>query len=79
MEKSLCVVCEYGWIIKGIAIDETVSTTKLKDASVVRRWTNGKGIGGIAKTENKDEYTLDPIGDVEIMKGKVLFEIPCEW
>ena len=78
MEKSLCVVCEYGWIIKGIVVDETVSTTKLRDASVVRRWTNGKGIGGIAKAANKDEYTLDPIGDVEIMKGKVLFEIPCE-
>lgn len=79
MEKSLCVVCEYGWIIKGIVVDETVSTTKLKEASVVRRWTNGKGIGGIAKAANKGEYTLDPIGDVEIMKGKILFEIPCEW
>lgn len=79
MEKSLCVVCEYGWIIKGIVVDETVSTTKLKEASVVRRWTNGKGIGGIAKATNKGEYTLDPIGDVEIMKGKILFEIPCEW
>ena len=79
MEKSLCVVCEFGWIIKGIVVDETVSTTKLRDASVVRRWTNGKGIGCIAKAANKDEYTLDPIGDVEIMKGKVLFEIPCEW
>lgn len=79
MGKSLCVVCEYGWIIKGIVIDETVSTMKLKEASVVRRWANGKGIGGIAKAENKNEYTIDPIGDVEIMKGKVLFEIPCEW
>ena len=79
MEKSLCVVCEYGWIIKGIVVDENVFTTKLRDASVVRRWTNGKGIGGIAKAANKDEYTLDPIGDVEIMKGKILFEIPCEW
>lgn len=79
MEKSLCVVCEYGWIIKGVVVEETVSTTKLKEASVVRKWTNGKGIGGIAKAANKDEYILDPIGDVEIMKGKVLFEIPCEW
>ena len=79
MEKSLCVVCEYGWIIKGIVAEETESTTKLQEASVVRRWTNGKGIGGIAKAANKGEYTLDPIGDVEIMKGKILFEIPCEW
>ena len=79
MGKSVCVVCEYGWVIKGVVTEETELTTKLKDSSVVRRWTNGKGIGGIAKAVNKSEYTLDPIGDVEIMKGKVLFVIPCEW
>jgi hypothetical protein len=32
----------------------------LIDDSVVREWHNGKGIGSIAKTEYKDEYTLDP-------------------
>lgn len=88
MEKSLCVVCEHGWIIKGIVAHETVwisefyaadQTLKLKEASVVRHWKNGKGIGGIAKKENKSDYILDPIGDVEIMKGKILFMIPCEW
>ena len=46
---------------------------------MVRKWTNGKGIGGIAKTENKGEYTLDAIGDVEIKQNKILFIIPCEW
>ena len=51
----------------------------LHEASVVRRWSNGKGIGGIAKSENKDEYILDAIGDVNIRQNKVLFEIPCEW
>ena len=77
---STCVVCEYGWIIKGIK--DQISTSNimlLHDASVVRKWTNGKGIGGIAKAANKEEYTLDPIGDVEIRQNKVLFEIPCEW
>lgn len=78
---NVCVVCEYGWIIKGIK-DVTSSNDKimvLHDASVVRRWSNGKGIGGIAKASNKDEYVLDEIGDVEIRQEKVLFEIPCEW
>ena len=51
----------------------------LSNASVVRSWSNGKGIGAIAQTEHKDEYTLDPIGDVEIRQDKVLFEIPCGW
>ena len=78
--NNVCVICEYGWIIKGEKDEH--STEKiliLKDASVVRRWSNGKGIGGISKASNKDEYILDPIGDVEIRQRKVLFVIPCEW
>ena len=78
--ENVCVVCEYGWIIKGV--EEAVQKTDvlyLKDASVVRSWRNGKGIGGIAKAENKGEYTLDLIGDVQIMRNKILFVIPCEW
>lgn len=77
---NVCVICEYGWIIKGIK-DERSNTEILilREASVVRRWNNGKGIGGIVKESNKDEYILDEIGDVEIRQNKVLFEIPCEW
>lgn len=79
MGKSVCVVCEYGWIIKGEVSGETESTVSMKESAVVRRWTNEKGIGGIVKEANKGGYILDPIGDVEIMKNKVLFSIPCEW
>lgn len=78
--NNVCVICEYGWIIKGVKDERTTADVLiLKDASVVRRWSNGKGIGGIAKAENKDEYILDAIGEVEIRQNKVLFEIPCEW
>ena len=76
---NTCFVCEYGWIVIGKESGRTVEQISLSDASVVRKWTNGKGIGGIAKAENKDEYTLDAIGDVVIRLSKVLFEIPCEW
>lgn len=80
--KNTCIVCEYGWIIVGVK-NETATNTeieiKLENAYVVRKWCNGKGIGGIAKIENKSEYTLDEIGEVFIQKNKVLFEIPCEW
>ncbi len=77
---NVCVICEYGWILKGKK-DDASNTERiiLHDASVVRKWSNGKGIGGIAKKENMDEYKLDAIGDVEIMQSKVLFIIPCEW
>lgn len=77
---NVCVVCEYGWIIKGVTdVNSDKNYLFLHDASVVRCWKNGKGIGGIAKKENKDEYTLDAIGDVTINQNKVLFVIPCEW
>lgn len=76
---NTCFVCEYGWIVIGKVTERTAETITLTESSVVRRWTNGKGIGGISKAENKDEYTLDAIGDVVIRTGKVLFEIPCEW
>lgn len=76
-----CAVCESGWIIIGEKDDELSNEIEmiLHNASVVRRWDNGKGIGGIAKAENKCEYVLDAIGDVSIRQSKVLFEIPCEW
>ena len=77
---NVCVVCEYGWIIKGVKDSKSDENNLiLHDASVVRKWNNGKGIGGIAKEANKEDYTLDIIGDVIIRQNKVLFEIPCEW
>lgn len=77
---DVCVVCECGWIIKGAKdAASTAEVMILNNASVVRRWANGKGIGGIAKAANKNEYELDEIGTVEIRQNKVLFEIPCEW
>lgn len=79
MKKHVCIVCEYGWIICGVLSRETDSTISLSDASVVRKWSNGKGIGGIAKESQKDDYTLDEIGVVDIARSKILFSIPCEW
>ena len=77
--KNTCFVCEYGWIVIGKEAGRDGEKINLSDASVVRKWTNGKGIGGIAKAENKNEYSLDAIGDVVIRSSKILFEIPCEW
>lgn len=77
--KNTCFVCEYGWIVIGKETGRTSESITLSDASVVRKWSNGKGIGGIAKAAYKDGYTLDAIGDVVIMPEKVLFAIPCEW
>ena len=77
--KNICVVCEYGWIIKGELVQSDMDELTLTCASVVRKWNNGKGIGGISKATSAKEYTLDPIGDVSIKQNKILFKIPCEW
>lgn len=77
--EHLIIVCEAGWIICGTEEKTTKDTIELKEASVVRRWSNGKGIGGLAKEKYKSDYTLDAIGDVSIKQSKVLFVIPCEW
>ena len=29
--------------------------------------------------EHKDEYTLDPIGDVTVHANRIIFEIPLGW
>ena len=76
---NIIVICESGWIICGIQEKADKVTLSLKNASVVRRWSNGKGIGGLAKKEYKADYNLDAIGDVNIRQSKVLFVIPCEW
>ena len=73
-----CFVIEQGWIIVGEVTMYNEMLVNLNNASVVRSWSNGRGIGGIAKAEYKDEYTLDPIGEVTIKARKILFEIPCE-
>lgn len=77
--NNTCFVCEYGWIVIGKEISRTAKSITLTESSVVRSWANSKGIGGIAKEENKNDYILDAIGNVVIRSNKVLFEIPCEW
>ena len=77
--NNTIIICEYGWILVGRLSIVTDNDIELRESSVVRRWSNGKGIGGLANKEYKDDYTLDEIGTVVINRSKVLFEIPCEW
>jgi len=77
--SNTIVVCENGWILVGMIMNENPQTIQVTKAQVVRKWTNGRGIGGLVKNEYKSEYTLDPIGEVSINKSKILFTIPCEW
>lgn len=79
MGEHICMVLDYGWIIEGMVASRNGGTIRMEDASVVRKWTNGRGIGAIADPKHKGEYTLDPIGNVSIYESRVLFEIPLGW
>ena len=72
--NKVIAVCEYGWIIIGEKKSQDSKLLVLENSSVVRRWSNGKGIGGLAKEKNKEEYKLDEIGNVEIMTDKIGLE-----
>jgi hypothetical protein len=74
MNKHEIFVMDGNWFLAGIPDGD-----KLSDASVVRTWSNGKGIGGLAKSENKNEYRLDFIGDVTLRPERVIFSVPCDW
>lgn len=75
--EHVCVIADRGWIFEGYRDDDT--SYRLANANVVRRWDNGLGIGGIAKAEHKDDYTLDAVGSIEINPKAVIAMIPLEW
>lgn len=75
--EHVCIIADRGWIFEGYRTDDT--GYQLTNANVVRKWTNGRGIGAIAKAEYKDDYTLDPVGNIEINPKSVIALIPLEW
>ena len=81
MGEHICIIIDSGWILEGVVTHRSRSggIIHMEDASVVRSWDNGRGIGAIAKPEHKDEYVLDPIGNVNVYESRALFEIPMDW
>ena len=75
----IIVIAQRGWIFIGHRDKDVTDKIRLLDASVVRKWSNGRGIGGLAKGEYKDEYTLDQTGTVEFAPEGVIATIMVEW
>jgi hypothetical protein len=74
------IIATHGWIYEGYKVKDTESAdVLLTRTNVVRRWTNGRGIGGLVKKEYKDEYTLDPVGQMLIPHHAVIASIAVEW
>ena len=80
--KHICIIATNGWIFEGYQdADSTTDTGNigLADAHVVRSWSNGLGIGGLADPAHKDEYTLDAIGAIEVFADKTISVIELRW
>lgn len=75
--EHVAVVVDRGWIFEGYR--QEGEGFQLASAHVVRKWTNGLGIGGLVKAEHKDDYTLDMLGNVSINPNAVIAVIPLEW
>jgi len=58
---------------------EITDKIQLLNASVVRKWSNGRGIGALTKAAHKDDYTLDQVGQVEFAPEGVIAALSCEW
>lgn len=76
--EHVCIIADRGWIFEGYRV-EGGEGVRLTNANVVRRWDNGLGIGGLADPDHKDDYTLDAIGDIEIVEHAVIATIPLRW
>ena len=71
------VIATNGWIFEGFSPDPTADHIALTQASVVRKWANGRGIGALADPDHKDEYTRDPVGAITV--HSVVAVIECRW
>lgn len=56
------IIAQRGWIVEGYKDKSVTDKIQLLKASVVRSWSNSRGIGGLCMKQYKDEYKLDPIG-----------------
>ncbi len=73
------IIAQRGWIFEGYKDKAVTDKIQLLDAHVVRSWTNGKGIGGLCREENKSEYTLDDVGTVSFPSEAIIATLNIEW
>lgn len=72
-------VVESGWVFLADSCVDKGDELLLSGVSVIRSWGTTKGLGEIALNGPTNETVLDPCGQVDVPKGKVLFTIPCSY
>lgn len=76
----IIVIAQRGWIFEGHKDKSITDKIQLLNASVVRSWTNGKGIGGLCSKQYKSDYKLDPVGTVSFPNEGIIAVIDVtEW
>lgn len=86
-QQHVCVIVENGWVFEGWKSEdadelENAQYITLANAHIVRKWSNGKGIGAFADKKLKDDYVLDAVlggGNIAIKADKVLAFFALEW
>jgi len=76
----IIVIAQRGWIFEGYKDKSITDELVLLKTNVVRSWSNGKGIGGLAG--GKSGYTLDPIegdGTVRLANEAIIAKIDVKW
>jgi len=73
----IIVIAQRGWIFIGFKDKSIKDEIVLLSADVVRSWSNGKGIGGLA--EDKSGYILDPVGTIRLPNEAVIAVIEVRW
>lgn len=76
----IIVIAQRGWIFEGHKDKSVTDKIQLLNASVVRSWSNGKGIGGLCNKDNKSDYKLDSVGTISFPNEGVIAVIDVtEW
>lgn len=76
----IIVIAQRGWIFEGHRDRSVNDKIQLLNASVVRSWSNGRGIGGLAKKDYKGDYKLDPVGTVSFPNEGIIASVDItEW
>jgi hypothetical protein len=76
----IIVIAQRGWIFEGYRDKSITEKIQLLNASVVRSWANGKGIGGLCSKNSKSDYKLDTVGTVSFPNEGVIAVLEItEW
>lgn len=76
----IIVIAQRGWIFEGHRDTSVKDKIQLLNASVVRSWSNGRGIGGLCSKDYKSDYKLDPVGTVSFPDEGIIASVDItEW